>query len=447
MNHAIHLNQADRLSKIWGPPLQIATFRADVTPAVGEPMINARDGVVKTIEHPLAAKGVLLRNRDGVCVLCAIDECGICNEAHDRLRAALASAAGTTPDRVAVQTLHQHTADILDTAVQRYMAAAPGSPPIYGESRLKDLSDKIAAAIQAAASSWQRLTNIGTSWAPVDRLASNRRVQLPDGRFVVRYSAATDPLLQQAPEGLIDGYLRTVSFRAGDKTVAQLHYYASHPQSYYGDGRITWDVPGLAREAIEKDTGIHQVYFTGCSGQITFGKYNDGQPQTRPKLVQRLRDAMELSRRQITWQPADDMDWRVEPMHFEARHDARFTPAECQTVLADPTKSGGEQFLAASLLAWHDRIAGGAAVELSRLAIGPISIVHLPGEPFVQYQLWAQQCRPDRFVCVAGYGDCGMWYVPTDAAYGETGAYEQTWAFAAPCEQPLKNTIARLLSR
>ena len=41
-------------------------------------------------------------------------------------------------------------------------------------------------------------------------------------------------------------------------------------------------------------------------------------------------------------------------------------------------------------------------------------MLHLPGEPFIEYQLAAQKCGKDRFVCVAGYGDGGLGYIPTD---------------------------------
>ncbi len=49
--------------------------------------------------------------------------------------------------------------------------------------------------------------------------------------------------------------------------------------------------------------------------------------------------------------------------------------------------------------------------------------MHLPGEPFVEYQLAAKAMRPDLFVAVAGYGDYAPWYIGTEAAYGE-GGYE-----------------------
>jgi hypothetical protein len=71
-------------------------------------------------------------------------------------------------------------------------------------------------------------------------------------------------------------------------------------------------------------------------------------------------------------------------------------------------------------------------------------VLHLPGEPFIEYQLAAQELRPDRFVCVAGYGDGGPGYIPTDQAYLE-GGYELTVALAAPSEKRLRRALAKLL--
>ena len=47
----------------------------------------------------------------------------------------------------------------------------------------------------------------------------------------------------------------------------------------------------------------------------------------------------------------------------------------------------------------------------------------MPGELFVEYQLAAQQLRPDSFVCVAAYGDYGPGYIGTAVAYNQ-GGYE-----------------------
>jgi hypothetical protein len=47
----------------------------------------------------------------------------------------------------------------------------------------------------------------------------------------------------------------------------------------------------------------------------------------------------------------------------------------------------------------------------------------MPGEPFVEYQLAAQNLRPNSFVCMAAYGDYGPGYIGTSDAYSQ-GGYE-----------------------
>jgi DNA-binding beta-propeller fold protein YncE len=54
--------------------------------------------------------------------------------------------------------------------------------------------------------------------------------------------------------------------------------------------------------------------------------------------------------------------------------------------------------------------------------------------------------RPDKFVCVAGYGDCGMGYIGGDRIFTDRGGYEQTYAFAGPCEALLLATMKNLLA-
>ena len=73
------------------------------------------------------------------------------------------------------------------------------------------------------------------------------------------------------------------------------------------------------------------------------------------------------------------------------------------------------------------------------------AIVHLPGEPFSEYQLFAQAQRPDLAVFVAGYGHDGTGYIPTAKGYLE-GGYEPTVALAGPeSEEILNRTIQKVL--
>jgi hypothetical protein len=134
----------------------------------------------------------------------------------------------------------------------------------------------------------------------------------------------------------------------------------------------------------------------------------------------------------------DTWSWRVEKLKLEARREASFAAEASEKVLKDEKATKAARGNAALQLAWRARLE--RPIDVTCLEIGPASVLHLPGEPFVEYQLMARKLRPDRFVCVAGYGDGGMGYIPTDAAFLE-GGYEPTVALAAPCEKRLLAVI------
>ena len=85
-------------------------------------------------------------------------------------------------------------------------------------------------------------------------------------------------------------------------------------------------------------------------------------------------------------------------------------------------------------------------IPLTSLHLGEdVCLVHLPGESFVEYQLFAQQQRAGGFVCTASYGDGVTGYIPLEHSF-EEGGYEPTQAYAAPqSEKVMKETIKRLL--
>src|SRR5262245_35862781 len=91
---------------------QVAPFVADVTPRLGDTLVFGLDAhpAAAGIDSPLLAKGVVLRDAGGTYVLCALDWLGVGNDAYDHMRARIAQTAGTSPSRVVVSTVQQHTA-------------------------------------------------------------------------------------------------------------------------------------------------------------------------------------------------------------------------------------------------------------------------------------------------------------------------------------------------
>ena len=107
--------------------------------------------------------------------------------------------------------------------------------------------------------------------------------------------------------------------------------------------------------------------------------------------------------------------------------------------MADGKRSRSERIIAAMRLGWLRRSAERVPIVLSGLHVDDVSLVYLPAEAFVEYQLLAQKLGGNRFVAVAAYGDGGPWYLPTREAYPQ-GGYEVDVAFCAP-------TIDDVLSR
>src|SRR5204863_269045 len=150
---------------------------------------------------------------------------------------------------------------------------------------------RVAGALAKSLKDARKITHLGTGQAKVEKVASNRRVVLPDGKvtYARGSSSGGNKVFADAPEGLIDPWLKTISFWDGKEMVAALHCYATHPMSYYGQGGVTSDFVGLARSLMQKeDPNAFHLYASGCSGDVTAGKYNDGSPANRPLLAQRI---------------------------------------------------------------------------------------------------------------------------------------------------------------
>ena len=105
-----------------GAGLRLARFDVDVTPPVGSML--AYDPVIRVDELSLRCRGIAIVGAGDPMVLCAVDWISISNESQDAFRAALANAAGTSADRVAIHTVHQHDAPACDFSCERLLKEA-----------------------------------------------------------------------------------------------------------------------------------------------------------------------------------------------------------------------------------------------------------------------------------------------------------------------------------
>jgi hypothetical protein len=425
------------------PLLRVATFRCDVTPPFGEPIYSSYQPLA-TVEHPLLAKGVVIEDGRARYILCALDWCEVCNGTHTLFREKMAAAAGTDASRVAVQTIHQHTAPMGDGDAFQLLEKADSPPPHLKPAFFGEVADRLARAVEAAVKRLEPFDRIGTGQAKVERVASSRRVVGEGGKILVRWSRCTDPALRAMPEGTIDPWLKTITFARGNKAIARLHYYATHPQSFYGDPRASYDFPGMARETIEAEEDVFQIYFNGCGGDITAGKYNDGSRRARDELESGLSAGMRAAIAATGFQPASGIKWRAVPVRLVPRTDPGYTEADYRARMTNPQLNPSQRIYRGAMplafIARHD-----TPIVLSSLSMGNVHVLHLPGESMIDFQLYAQKLLPEGFVAVAAYGDCGCGYICTERAF-EEGGYEPTDSFVVPqSEAVLKAGIRQLL--
>ena len=425
----------------------IAPFRFDVTPPLGHALLAGLIPSALAVDDPLEAIGYVLLGAGTPIVVCAVDWAALMNEAHLAWRTALADAAGTTPDRVAVQCVHQHNTPFVCPDARATAAQYPELPEMYDVAFFETCLERGRRAVREALLRPEALTHVAHGQAVVDRVAGNRRVARDAAGRVrdMRLSSCTDPELIALPEGTIDRDLQTVAFFSGEKKIVSCHYYATHPMSFYRDGRVSSDFCGLARKRRQaEEPGCTHLYFTGCAGNVAAGKYNDGSPAARAVLIERMYAGIVGSERALVPTPLTAVDWRTEAVLPPPQ--ATPTEEELVAAIARPNGSLVERLLPAFRLSWLRRVERGTPLVLSRLRLNEISILHLPGEMFIEYQLRARAMRPAHPVAVAAYGDDGLWYVPTREEY-PNGGYEVGVAFSRDdVDEILTSAIGRLLA-
>ncbi len=430
--------------------VHLARFDIDATPPPGHPLCGGWITPVVAVDDPLRLRGVVLEGAGVPIVLAALDWTGVLNDSHRLWTERLADAAHTTPDRVALHTVHQHNAPFIDREGNRLLKEAGVNSGLYDEAFVNDLIDRSAAAVRRSLQDSFPVTHIRHGSAKVESVASNRRILGPDGKIkYVRYSATKDPAVRDAPEGTIDPLLRSIGLYARDRLLARLYFYTVHPMSYYGDGRVTSDFVGLARDRRDRDEpGALHVYFTGSAGNVTAGKYNDGSKPMRTVLADRVHAAMKAADLASSdrSERLDAVSWTARPHTFAAREDLDLD--RLRAIVADPGRSTVERHRSAMTCGWLARTRARRPILLGRLDLGPsVSTLHLPGETFVEYQLDAQSvaAKAGRWLATAGYGDDGPWYIPLERSYAE-GGYEPSVSFVSRTSEPgYRGAIHKLL--
>lgn len=428
---------------------RIGHFQIDVTIPIGHRCMGILPQKAKSVSDALELHGFVLLGSGKPIVVVAIDWCEIRNKSYDQWRSRLAVIAKTDLKRVLVSSLHQHDAPVVDAAAQELLdGVGLGGElfdPEFHEGVLKRAEAALAQAIEEA----RPLTHIGYSQTRVERVASNRRVVDGSGQvsFARGSSSGREPFFRQTDEGLIDPLLRTVSFWDGMQCVVEYHTYATHPMSFYGRGEVSSDFVGLARKRLARlDRAVHPIYASGCSGDVTAGKYNDGTPQAREELTSKIYDAMLANRSSVEKREARWV-FRSRPLQLDYTRAPSLQKDRLLQELNDPNLATEKRVLAAmGLASWRRSVERQQAIDMPCIDFGVARLVLFPGESFVGYQHLAQRASGGVPVLPVGYGESWTGYIPTDAAFEDR--FDESWLWVAPGAQSrIEGVLSELLGQ
>ncbi len=107
-------------------------------------------------------KGLFFSGAGEPIVLVALDWLGIDGESQDDFRKALAEAAGTIPQRVAVHTLHQHDAPRSSFAAERILLNAGLKPGSFESSYQLEAIDRLRNAVKNSLKNASPVAHLGT---------------------------------------------------------------------------------------------------------------------------------------------------------------------------------------------------------------------------------------------------------------------------------------------
>ena len=446
----------------------LATFSADITVPIGHPCMGGGVTPAHSIKERLQAKGFVFTLDDQKpLVMISLDWCEVRGSLYDNWREAIAKELNTDPQRVLVSSTHVHDAPVMDAEAEFLLHEAEKNgywrelPPPELDAPIQLASvcwpdfnriciQRVLVAMRAGLIHKRRVTRFGLGKAKVERVASNRRFLLPDGTVSYgRYSSSgNNPQASEGAEGEIDPWLRTFSFWNEDTPLCALHSYAVHPMSYYGKGEVSIDFVGLAREQLQLDyPSVLQIYATGCAGNVTAGKYNDGRPPQRAELAARLHSAMTDALKNTVHHPISSVKFCNVKIPLRVRNTEFHTEALLRQRLTSD-RNPFHRAEAAMGLAWYERVKTGHEIDLPMIDFGPAQLLLLPAESYVEFQLYAQQLRPENFVMCLGYGECGPGYIPIERAWREQDQNLSGWAWVGPgSEEALKTSIREVLSK
>ncbi|GMV93989.1 MAG: hypothetical protein AMXMBFR82_37670 [Candidatus Hydrogenedentota bacterium] len=377
------------------------------------------------VKSPVFARALVCATEDDAVAVVTTDLLWMPRNLADAVRETAASRTTLKPDHILLSAAHNHSAPAGFS--EQSLFGGPHNPELFAFMR-----DALTDAI-------------------VEAYAELRPAQLSYGAGLLEHFSRNR---QQNNDTVVDPEVGVLKIAEADSriVIATLFNFTGHPV-VLGSGNllICGEYPGAAEQFVEDAIGGVALFTQGACGDVTV--HRSGDPYLEVERLGRVLGAEVIktaetaprSEMEVLYSRLEDVE--VEPRVFPERKEAELNRDDLKNQLADAKQRGTN---AAAILRlekeldsaeWGVRIATltqerpGALPLVDRapvhvMQIGPLVLVGIPGELFVEYGLEIKQRvrqSKDRPLMVVGFANDYLGYLVTPRAV-HTGGYEQATA-------------------
>lgn len=368
----------------------------------------------------------------GAAVIVALDVIGLTPGDDARARRAIAAATGVRPDAVLIACSHTH--------------AGPAMMPLRGTGDQENgwrrvVLERVATAARRAKDAAAPVGALRAGAA--DCAASiNRRQRRGAG-------GGAGIVLGENPDGVRDPACRVLLLEGADGGAprAALFSYAMHPVALGRTMRVSADWVGVSRDALEREWGCPALFLQGCCGDIN-PRCGAGGERSEECTESAGREVAAAARKAVSLAepirelPRITAGAAIAPLPFAPMPDAdeRATvEAAARATLAGSPEPGTRDVFSAYIdwardcaraeeRARRERRDTAAPVpaRVSALALGPVTLIGMPGEIFTEIGLSVRAVLPGAWPL--GYTNGNLGYLYPDSALDD-GGYEVECAY------------------
>ncbi|MBQ8605954.1 MAG: hypothetical protein IJ408_04390 [Clostridia bacterium] len=444
--------------------LQAGFARVDITPPMGIPVAGYfEDRFAEGVLDPLEIQALALSDGNNKAVILSVDIIGINAEDVADIKEQISERTGLLKDSVYIASTHTHTGPSFSKSFVGEL------PPEWGFYRDTVKAKLIDAAYLALSDLQSAKMGYGTAIAP--NIAFIRRFRMKDGKVRTNPGVGNPDIV--APIGEVDETVSLLRFKREKDDIALISF-GVHPDTV-GGSLISADYPRFVRETVENAIpNTRCIFLNGIQGDVNHVNVNakggdkNGLHPTFDGCDRGYEHAMHMGRTiagaalqvygKVNFTDVDSIRFaesicevpankgtpeqlplarEYAKLHAEGRDgEIPFKEMELTTVVAESLRilrleNGPDSFF----------------LPLAALAIGPVALVGISGEPFTGIGRGIKEGSPFELTVATCATDGYEGYFPMQEAYDEGGYEARSSSFKAGVAERLIDEGVKLLNK